>query len=326
VIAYLLEGPVAWLTRMRMPRRAAVPLVFTLFLSCVILILVLLVPFLIEEVAKLARQAPDMLAKFKLWVASLPGKRPDFISEVQYQEVLKAMRTNTDVISLVQQKATSYGENLIGKSLQITQSAVTYLIYAILIPLMTLFFLKDKEQILAWFRQFQPDNIGLARKVWREVDQQFSNYIRGRFYEILIVWTVTYITFRLLGLQYAMLLGVFTGLSVLLPYVGATIMAIPPILIALFQPNFTGMDAAVVALAYGVIQFLDGNVLAPLLLSGVTNLHPIAIIVSFIVFGAIWGFWGVFFAIPLGALVNAVIKAWMSKHAEAEDHHAEPVI
>jgi putative permease len=62
--------------------------------------------------------------------------------------------------------------------------------------------------------------------------------------------------------------------------------------------------------AYLVIQALDGNVLVPLLFSEVVNLHPIAIIVAILVFGGLWGFWGVFFAIPLATLVQAVLKAW----------------
>jgi putative permease len=319
VLAYLLDGPVKRLERLRIPRPAGTWLIFALFLAFCAVILIFLIPFLIQEVAKLARQAPDMMARFKLWVAGLPAHRPSFLSEEQYSQILKAIRANTDIIGMLQVKLSAMGDNLLAQSVKFTQGAVQTLIYAILIPLMTFFFLKDKDQILAWFTQFAPDNIGLTRRVMTEVDQQFSNYIRGRFYEILIVWVVTYTTFRLLGLNYSMLLGVFTGLSVLLPYVGATIMAIPVILLALVQPEFSSMDMAMVVLAYGVIQFLDGNILAPLLLSGVTNLHPIAIIVSFLIFGSLWGFWGVFFAIPLGALVNAVIKAWMSKQAESDD-------
>ena len=63
-------------------------------------------------------------------------------------------------------------------------------------------------------------------------------------------------------------------------------------------------------IAYGVIQALDGNVLAPLLFSEVVNLHPVAIIVAILFFGGIWGFWGVFFAIPLATLINAIVEAW----------------
>ena len=74
-------------------------------------------------------------------------------------------------------------------------------------------------------------------------------------------------------------------------------------------------------LAYGIIQALDGNVLVPLLFSEVVDLHPIAIIVAVLIFGGLWGFWGVFFAIPLATLVQAVLKAWPTL---THDKEAEP--
>ena len=69
-------------------------------------------------------------------------------------------------------------------------------------------------------------------------------------------------------------------------------------------------EFAYVLIAYTIIQFLDGNILVPLLFSEVVNLHPVAIITAVLFFGGIWGIWGVFFAIPLATLINAVINAW----------------
>jgi len=118
-------------------------------------------------------------------------------------------------------------------------------------------------------------------------------------------------------LQYALLLAVLTGLSVLIPYIGAAAVTIPVALVALFQWGPTA-DFYYVLLAYGIIQALDGNLLAPLLFSEVVNLHPVAIIVAILVFGGLWGFWGVFFAIPLATLINAVLRAWPGVGSEAE--------
>ena len=69
-------------------------------------------------------------------------------------------------------------------------------------------------------------------------------------------------------------------------------------------------EFAYVMIAYGVIQALDGNVLAPILFSEVVDLHPISIIVAILFFGGLWGLWGLFFAIPLATVVQAVIKSW----------------
>jgi putative permease len=96
---------------------------------------------------------------------------------------------------------------------------------------------------------------------------------------------------------------------VIIPYIGAVAVTVPVALIAYFQWGL-GSELALVLGAYLLIHLLDGNVLAPILASEVVNLHAIAVIVAILVFGGLWGFWGVFFAIPLATLIQAVLDAW----------------
>ena len=101
------------------------------------------------------------------------------------------------------------------------------------------------------------------------------------------------------------------GISVLIPYIGAAIVTLPIALVGYFQWGLTSdYNFTWLMLSYFIIQFLDGNVLVPILFSEAVNLHPLAIIVSILVFGGLWGFWGVFFAIPLATLVKALINVW----------------
>jgi len=155
--------------------------------------------------------------------------------------------------------------------------------------------------------------------VWGDVDSQIGNYIRGKFWEILIVWFFTFICFAYFGMQFSMLLAVLVGVSVLIPYVGAAVVTIPVFLIAWFQWGWSS-DFIYVVVAYLTIQALDGNLLVPLLFSEVVNIHPVAIIVAVLFFGGIWGIWGVFFAIPLATLVQAVIVAWPKSLPEPTDN------
>ena len=99
------------------------------------------------------------------------------------------------------------------------------------------------------------------------------------------------------------------GVSVLIPYVGAAVVTIPIAIVAYFQWGFSSHFTWVMV-SYGIIQFLDGNLLVPFLFSEMVNLHPAAIITSVLLFGGLWGVWGVFFAIPLATLIHAVINAW----------------
>jgi putative permease len=152
------------------------------------------------------------------------------------------------------------------------------------------------------------------------MNQQISNYIRGKVLEILIVGGVSYVTFAILDLRYSALLAVAVGFSVLIPYIGAAAVTVPVAIVGLFQwglePQFYWL-----LLAYGIIQALDGNVLVPVLFSEAVNLHPVAIIVAVLVFGGLWGFWGVFFAIPLATLVKAVWNALPSHALDDDPEH-----
>ena len=125
----------------------------------------------------------------------------------------------------------------------------------------------------------------------------------------MIVWIACYIVFALMGLNYAMLLAAAVGFSVIIPYIGAVVVTIPVALVAYFQWGWSS-DFSYLLVAYFIIQGIDGSVIVPLLFSEVVNLHPIAIIVAVLFFGGLWGFWGVFFAIPLATVVQAIIKAW----------------
>ena len=188
-------------------------------------------------------------------------------------------------------------------------AVITVLVYLILVPLMIFFFLKDKKIVMEWVTNFLPKERHLVNEVWVEMDAQIGNYVRGKFNEILIVGAASYIAFVILGLNYAFLLAMIVGLSVLIPYIGAAIVTLPVALVGYFQWGLSS-DFTWLMISYFVIQFLDGNVLVPILFSEAVNLHPLAIIVAILVFGGLWGFWGVFFAIPLATLVKALINVW----------------
>ncbi|MFT5125321.1 MAG: putative permease [Kiritimatiellia bacterium] len=249
---------------------------------------------------------------------TFPSREPPTTGESISEEQIKW------VTNLINERLVKMGDFVAKRITDWGKGLITLVVYMILVPILIFFFLKDKEKIRKYLANFLPDERPLAAQVWREVDQQLGNYVRGKFWEIIIVWGVTYSVFSLIGLQYAMLLAVFTGLSVLIPYIGATVMTIPVALIAYFQYGDIGSGFAWAVGAYLIIQLLDGNLLAPLLLSEVTNLHPIAIIGAILFFGGLFGFWGVFFAIPLATLVQAVINAWPRKHQVEPKPDSDP--
>lgn len=299
VVAYLLEGPVQWLERLYVPRWAGAAFVSTALLLSVIWISFALLPLLTRQAGQIFQELPALISTAQTWVATLPQRYPSLITAEQIDAMINGM--TVDIGSLRQ--------SVLSRSLVVGMSLLYLAVYLVLVPLMVFFMLRDKTTILTWLARFAPRDGGLVSDVWDEVNRQLSNYVRGKVLEIGIVWVVAYLLFTLLGLKYAILLSALVGLSVLIPYIGAFVMTIPVVLVAYSQWGFEAMTLYTL-IAYTVLQMLDGNVLVPVLFSEAVNLHPVAIISAVLFFGGVWGFWGVFFAIPLATVVHAVLKAW----------------
>jgi putative permease len=300
-LAFLLDLPVNKLMNNSISRTCATVVVVTTFLSFSLLAVLGLMPIVWKQSSNLLQEIPHMISQGQHYLLTLPEKYPDIVDVGQIDSF----------IIMVNDKLLEWGQVALKASLNSISDIVALMVYLILVPLMIFFFLKDKNELLNSITYFLPKERRMAIKVSNEMNEQIFNYIRGKVIEIIIVGTATTIAFMLLDLQYALLLGVLVGLSVLVPYVGATVVTFPVMLVALFQFGFTS-EFGYVMLAYGIIQALDGNIIVPLLFSEAVNLHPVVIIIAVIFFGGLWGFWGIFFAIPLATLVKAVINAWPS--------------
>lgn len=306
VITYLLLAPARLLERLYVPRLLAVLIVFCGFLVAVAFLMLAVVPVMVQQAVDLARSLPAIFAAVQQALMELPEQYPTLFDPQQMEQVIASLRNEVLVI----------GQRVLGWSVTSLYTLAALTIYAVLVPLLVFFMLKDRERIVAWLIQFLPEERPLADRVWRDVDRQLGNYIRGKVVEIAIVGVVTYICFVLIGLNFALLLAVLTGISVLVPYIGATVVTLPVAVIAYVQfglgPGFLWALGT-----YLVIQALDGNVLVPVLFSEVVNLHPVAIIVAILFFGGVWGFWGIVFAIPLATVVQSVLAAWPESPSSA---------
>ncbi len=307
VVAYLLEAVVARMQRIGLPRLVCVLFVFLLFLASLFFLLFGLVPMLTRQLSQLVQQLPNYINQGQELLQQLPERYPQLVSEVQVQQL----------IGSIGNELAGTGQQFLSWSLASVGNVVGLLVLLILIPVLVFFFLKDKRQLIDWVSGYLPVERHLVSSVWADVEAQIANYVRGKAGEIVIVAAVTYVTFIALKLQYAALLATVVGFSVLIPYIGAAVVTLPIAFVAYFQWGW-GWDFGQVIIAYAIIQALDGNVLVPLLFSEALDLHPVAIIVAILLFGGLWGFWGIFFAIPLATLVQAVLKAWPRDVREQE--------
>lgn len=308
VIAYLLDWPVVKLAKIGFTRSYATVVVLLGFISLSVLIFVGLLPIITHQGTNLIREMPQIWAEGQAWLLRLPEVYPDFFQVTHIQQML--LGANERIVG--------YGERLISASFSSLGDLAALLIYFVLVPLMVFFMLKDKDVLLGNLSHVLPKERRLIKQVGVEMNSQIANYIRGKVIEILIVGSVSALTFAFMDMRYALLLGVLVGFSVLIPYIGAAVVTLPVAIVALFQWGVTP-EFWYLMVAYGVIQALDGNLLVPLLFSEAVSLHPVYIIIAVLFFGGLWGFWGVFFAIPLATLVKAVFNAWSTpKHAHNE--------
>ena len=287
------------------PLLAAIVLAYLVFIGAFFGVTLGLLPLAWRQLMGLASELPAMLDRGRQLLAILPER---------YPEIFTVQQMN-GLVAMAQAEAAKLGQVIVTQSLASISGLFTVMVYMILIPILVFFFLRDRELILRWLGGFLPEKRPLLRSIWAEMNLQFANYARGKVVEIIVVGAASYLSFTWMGLNYAALLALLVGLSVIIPYIGAVIVTLPVVLVGFFQWGF-GNEFYTLCVVYLVIQGLDGNVLVPFLFSEAVNLHPVAIILAILFFGGIWGLWGVFFAIPLATLIKAIIYSWPSRDSE----------
>ena len=301
IVAFILQGLVSKLNRMGVPELIAVIGVFVVFLGVLVGFIFGLLPLIWTQLSTLAGEAPRIIRELQSYLEVLPEQYPHLVS-------VESVNTMYQQISAEVGHLTQW---LVSFSLSSIPDLVALLIYMVLVPILVFFFLKDRRVLVNSFARLLPPQRPMMVRIWHEVNLQCANYVRGKAVEILIVGGVTYVAFKFLGMPYAALLSLLVGLSVVIPYIGAAVVTIPVAVIGLFAFGW-GSHFIWVMVIYGIIQALDGNLLVPILFSEAVSLHPLYIIIAVLFFGGLWGFWGVFFAIPLATLVKAVVTAWSS--------------
>jgi len=306
-IAYVLDAPTEALVKWRMPRWLAATLSLLVALAAALLALLAVLPLLVEQTARVVQSIPAELTRLRALFAAWQAAQGDWIRPELVERILG------DLLSLMQ----SWGGKLVSFSIASIPDLVALAIYLVLVPVLVFFLLKDKPLLLQWLAGFLPKRRGLFVRVWRELDAQIGNYIRGKVWETLIVGVAAWGAFAWLDHPYAALLGAMTGISVWVPFVGAAVVTLPVALLSFFSWGADVQTLYAIG-AYLVVQVLDGNVLVPWLFSEIVKLHPVAIVVAVLVFGALWGLVGVFVAIPMAALVHSVLSIALERRSASK--------
>jgi putative permease len=299
IFAYLLVGMQKRLEDYGLNSSIALILTYSFFLLLGIALMVWLGPLVYQQLESLVLEIPKWVNALMIFVQNVPEKYPDLVSSDQITAFLQSLSGQITEIS----------QNFLKASIAGIQNTVTIAINLILLPILVFFFLFDRESIISSFLNILPKERAMLKKVWVEMDGQLSNYARGKAIEIGIVGLAAAIIFMYFGLEYVALLSVLVGFSVLIPYLGAFLVTLPVAAVGLLQFGLS-FDFWLLMGAYLVLQILDGNLLVPILFSDAVKLHPVIIMLAVFVFGGMFGFWGVFFAIPIATLIKAIWNSW----------------
>ena len=299
IFAYLLVGMQKRLEEYGLNSTLALILTYSFFLLLGVALMVWLVPLVYQQLQSLILEIPKWVNSFMIFVQNIPEKYPDLISSDQITTFLQSLSGQITAIS----------EDFLKASIAGIQNTVTIAINLVLLPILVFFFLFDRESIISGFLSVLPNKRAMLQNVWVEMDDQLSNYARGKAIEIVIVGLVAAVIFMYFDLQYVALLSVLVGFSVLIPFLGAFIVTLPVAVLGLLQFGLT-FDFWLLMGLYVILQMLDGYLLVPILFSDAVKLHPVIIMLAVFIFGGMFGFWGIFFAIPIATLIKAIWNSW----------------
>ena len=294
VIAFLLNGFMTTLLRFNISQKLSLSITLIVFFGFY-LSLFMALPSIGTEINNLLQNLPTIVSSFQQTLIEMNN----YFSEEDIDQIFANLSNQISVLL----------SSALGQLAGTVSLMFNAILYAIMIPLMVFFFLKDKSILLPFASIILPKENGFMQSVFTEMNDQLFNYVTGKFIEMLVVATASYILFASLGLPYAVLIAILVGLSVIIPIFGAILVTIPVVLIGLYEWGLTENFYWLLGF-YLLIQVLDGNVLVPILFSTRNNLHPVVIIIAVLFFGGIWGFWGLFFAIPLATFIKAIINSW----------------
>jgi predicted PurR-regulated permease PerM len=294
VLAYILDPIVEQLTRRKMPRTLAV--VFVLLVALVLLTAVLLVilPLFYKETRLLMEKLPGFVEWFN-------GNAAPWLN------AKLGMDVRLDVDSARQFARASFGDNedlakrLLGSVKAGGLVLIALLVNVLLVPVVLFYLLRDWNVLLERVEALVPRRIhGKVELIAREIDAVLAEWLRGEVVVIVLMSVYYVVALWFAGLQFALPIGIITGLAVIVPYVGIATGLVLATLAALIQfGSFAGV--LWVWLAIGIGQVLEGTMVTPLVIGQRIGLHPVVVIFALLAFGQLFGFFGVLLALPASA-------------------------
>ena len=294
VIAYLGSPAVTWAERHRVPRTLGTLIAIIVILLLVFALLLVLMPLVQAEFTQIIRRLPEMAGQLYGHLAPWLKTNFDFELELDVASIREFIADNMESAETVMVKLLS-GLKAGGTVV------IAVLINLALVPVVAFYLLRDWNTIVERVDELLPRRwLGRVRAMLREIDNVLAEFVRGQLSVMGVLAVYYVIGLWLAGLQYALPIGILTGLLVFIPYVGFGLGLTLGVLAAILQ--WHGWPAFVAVLVvYGIGQLLENYVLVPFLVGDRIGLHPLAVIFALLAFGQLFGFAGVLMALPVSA-------------------------
>ncbi|CCD29510.1 putative membrane protein [Candidatus Glomeribacter gigasporarum BEG34] len=301
IFAYILHPGVAFLARHKVPRGIAAALMLLLLAFLIIFLGILLLIIVQKEGPALQQKIPVLLSNMHQILSAHAARfgidlNPDFSGLKDFATRQFASSANT-LLSAAWQSLRASGNAMM--------SALSNLVLG---PLVLYYLLVEWHRIVAHLRLAVPRRwLEATVRLAREMDQMLAQYLRGQWLVIAVLAVYYTVCLSIAGLNIALPVGIFTGLAVLIPYLGYFIGLTLALTAALLQfSDWYGFGA--VAVIYGIGQLLESYFLTPYLVGERIGLHPLAVIFALLAFGQWFGFFGVLLALPAAAIVATALR------------------
>lgn len=303
---YLLNPLVKMLMKIRIKkfkvkRPLAITVVFLLLISVLGLVISFFIPRLIEQIKSLVVGLPGYLSELQRFLTHLfNNSHIDWLQKVDLHSYMNKFEGSlTSVLKkFILSLTTSLG-SVIGTITSVTVTLVT-------VPFILFYMLKDGEKLVPTVEKFFPEhNRSKVARLLHEMSATLSRYISGQMIECLFVGTFSAIGYSMTGIPYALLVGLFAGITNIIPYLGPYIGLMPALFLAFSKSLPTVFWVIVVCI---IVQQLDGNLVYPNVIGKSLHLHPLTIIIILLVAGNIAGLLGMILGVPLYAVTKVVVK------------------
>ena len=301
LLFYLLNPLVDLMEKYKINRVLAISIIFVVIAILLIWGLAVAIPNLQHQVVTFAQNVPSYLKDADKVINDLVTKRLPDDFRPQLEQVLANFSSQaTNWASDISSRAVNWLSALISATSQV-------IVALIIMPFMLFYLLRDGKGLRDHITQFLPTKFREpVGKILTDVNQQLSNYVRGQITVAVIVAIMFIIFFKIIGLRYAVTLGISAGVLNLVPYLGSFLAMIPALVLGLIAVPVMLLKVIIVFI---VEQTIEGRFVSPLILGSQLNIHPITILFVLLTSGSMFGIWGVLLGIPIYASAKVVISA-----------------